>query len=407
MKTIDPDLREHREFTGLRNSGFPAEFDLGDLETALNVDISDRGFLMRRKGYSDVVVAGVDRDIFGAGAICLGVGSNALKQIHADWTTTTLRSGLTASRRLTYAAIGARIFYSNGVETGVVETGANRTWGLTPPTPGASVTAGGALLPGRYQYTMTYLRQDGQESGAALAQVVDLTATGGFTVTLPVSVDPSVSFKAVYVSARNGETLLRYAVLDNAVTSTTINEERNGPVALATQFLAPPPAGDHIAYANGRMLVAKDTRLYPSEAYAPELFDLRKSVPFLDHLTMVHPLKDGTWIGTASQIIWLPNAEPEKWEFLLKAQYGVLPGTVAFTDGELIGDGSNKEPALFFATAQGVCAGLSGGKLINFTDGRYAYPSQERGAGIVRRHRGIAQYVVTLQGAESSANIAV
>ena len=410
MKSIDQDLREHRDFLGLRNNVGAAGFDLGDLEVALDVDVNDVGFLLRRKGHSAVVVAGVDRDLFAAGSICLGVGSNALKQILPDFTTVTLRTGLTPLRPLSYSAIGGRVYYTNGVEFGVVENGQHRSWGLTPPALGLAVLVGGALRAGRYQYTMTYLRSDRQESGAARAAVVELSAVAsGYELTLPVSTDPSVTQKAVYVSDRDGETLHRYAVLDNAVTTFAIREERSGTVALATQFLVSPNilgAIDHIAYGNGRMLVAAGSRLYCSESYAPELFDPRKSWPFLDAITLVASLEDGTWLGTKSQVIWLPNAEPEKWQFMVKAPYGVIPGTAYVDSLSSVGDGSGKGPAVYFATTQGLCVGANGGQITNYTDGRYAIPIQERGAGIVRRHRGMSQFLVTLRGTEISGNIA-
>jgi len=410
MKSVDEELREHRDFTGLRNNVGAAGFDLGDFEVALNVDVDDAGFLLRRKGHSAVVVAGVDRDLFAAGGICLGVGSNALKQILPDFTTVMLRSGLAPSRPLTYAAVANRVYYSNGVESGAVENGQHRTWGLVPPTPPVATQVGGSLRAGRYQYTMTYLRADGQESGAPRAAVVELTAVAsGYELTLPVSTDPSVTDKAVYVSARDGETLYRYAVVDNATTTFTVGEERPGTVALATQFLVSPNilgTIDHIAYGNGRMLVAVGSQLYCSEPYAPELFDPRKSWPFLDAITMVQPLEDGTWLGTKSQVIWLPNAEPEKWQFMVKAPYGVIPGTAYVDSLSSVGDGSGKGPAVYFATTQGLCVGGNGGQMSNFTEGRFAYPIQERGAGIMRRHRGMSQYLTTLHGAEVAGNVA-
>jgi len=410
MKTIDEDLREHRDFTGLRNNVGAAGFDLGDLEVGLNVDIDDKGFLLRRKGHSAVVVAGVDRDLFAAGSMCLGVGSNALKQILPDWSTIVLRTGLTPSRPLTYAAIGARVYYANGVDIGAVENGLHRSWGLAVPDFPVMAFVGGALRAGSYQVALTYLRADGQESGARISIVAHLVASdGGFELTLPVSTDPSVTHKTVYATARDGETLYRYAVVDNAVPTFAVREERPGTVALATQFLVPPNSLgtiDHIAYANGRMLVAVGSRLYCSEPYAPELFDPRKSWPFLDAITMVAPLEDGTWLGTKSQVIWLPNAEPEKWNFILKAPYGVIPGTAYEDSLASVGDGSGKGRAVFFATTQGLCVGASGGQMSNFTEGRFQYPMQERGAGIVRRHRGMIQYLTTLHGAEVAGNVA-
>lgn len=406
---LDPKegLFEFRGFKGLRNNVDIRDFDPGDLEIALNMDVDDAEDLDRRKGFSAVVVADVDRDLFAVGSICLGVGSNTLKQILPNLSTVSLLSGLTPNRPLSYAAVADRVYWSNGVEKGVFQNGVTRSWGIVPPTVGAVAITGGALRAGRYQISMTYLRQDGQESGAALAAVVELTAIGGFTVALPVSTDTAVSQKAVYLSTLNGEILYRYAVLSNGEQSFSIREERKGALALATQFLSPPPAGEHIAYANGRMLVAVGNRLYPSEPYAPEWFDLRKGVPFIDRITLVAPLEDGTWLGTDTQIVWLPNAEPEKWEFKPRANYGIIPGTAKIDTAEAIGEGTSKLPAVFFATASGLCAGLAGGQLVNFTDGRFAYPIQPIGAGVVRSHLGGIQYLVTLKGPETAGNVFV
>lgn len=405
---LDPreGLFEFREFKGLRNDTDTRDFEPGDMDAALNTDIDNGQNIARRKGFSAPVVAGIDRSLFSAGSVCLGIGSNTLFHIKPDWSTTGLHSGLTPNLPMAYAPIGARVYYTNGAESGAVENGARRTWGLSVPVLGPVVTTGGAFLSGRYQFSMTYLRQDGQESGAALAAVQELTTTGGFALTLPVSTDPTVTRKAVYISARDGEALYLCAILDNSVTAFTVFEPKQLTIALATQFLSAPFAGEHIAYGNGRMLVARGSRLYPSEAYAPELFDLRKGVPFLDRITMVAPLLDGTWLGTDTQVIWLPNAEPEKWEFVVKAQYGVIPYTDTMNNSTAVDPQKGQDPAVFFASTRGLCMGARGGQLINFTDGRFAYPIQPTGTGVVRSHRGTVQYLVTLNGPETVGNVA-
>jgi hypothetical protein len=407
-----PDPREglftFGPFRGLRNNVSSEMFSPEDLEVALNVDISDALSVSRRKGYSAPVTAAVDRDLWAAGSICLGVGSNALKRVHPDYSTTTLRSGLTASRALSYTAVGDRVFYSNGVELGCVQNGASRTWGLAVPgTPVAAATAG-ALRAGRYQYAVTYLRSDGQESGAGKAGTIELTAAGGIALSaIPVSTDPSVAYKIVYATSVGGETLYRTGLIANAATTYVIDEVRAGASPLVTQFLSAPPAGDFIAHWNGWLLVASGTRLYPSEPYAPELFDLRRAVPFLDNITMVAPVDEGVWIGTGTQVIWLTGASPEAWKYRVAAEYGVIPGTLSYTESELLGDGSVRgEVVAFFATTRGHCVGRVGGAFANLTQDRYAYPAMDRGASVVRRHRGTAQFLVTLQGTEAAGNAA-
>lgn len=406
-----PDPREGLHtfggFMGLRNNVSSESFGPDDLEVALNVDIDDALGVSRRKGYSAPVTAAVDRDLWASGGVCLGVGSNALKRVLPDWSTVTLRSGLTASRPLAYAAAGDRVFYANGAEMGCVQAGEHRTWGIAVPGMPVGTAGAGALRAGRYQYALTYIRDDGQESGAGRAGVVTLPAAGGIELTeIPVSADPTITHKAVYITPTDGAAMYRAGVIGNAVTAFDIREPQMGASPLLTQFLSPPPAGEHLGYWKGWMLVAAGARMYPSEPFAPELFDLRKAVPFLDRITMVAPLRDGVWIGTDSQVIWLSGDSPEAWVHNLAAEYGVIPGTLAYSDQELIGGAQAGEVVAFFATKQGLCAGRPGGSLVNLTQARFSYPAMDRGAGVVRRHRGLVQYLATLRGAEVAANAA-
>jgi hypothetical protein len=401
-------LEEWSGFLGLRNNVDATAFGREDLVTATNVDIDDSLSIGRRKGYSAPVTANVDRDLWASGAVCLGVGSNALKQVLPDYTVVVLRTGLSPSRPLSYAAVGGRVFYSNAVETGCVQNGANRTWGITPPGAFALTAGSGALAAGKYQVAITFLRDDGQESGAGKAQEIELATVGGLSLSsIPVSSDATITHKIIYATAVGGETLYRTGIIANAATTFLIDEVRAGASPLLTQFLQPPPAGDHIAYWNGYALVASGTRIYPSEPYAPELFDYRKAVPFLDSVLMIAPVKGGVWVGTGSQIIWVTGDTPEKWDYKVVAEYGVIPHTLCFSDDKVLGDGNaSGDVAAFFASKRGLCIGRVGGSLINATESRFAYPVMDRGAGIVRRHRGINQFVVSLQGAETAGNVA-
>jgi len=399
-------LVEYTQFLGLRNNVDAELLGREDLSIALNVDLNDALRVGRRKGHSAVVTANIDRDVWALGPYCLGVGSNALKRVNTDWSTTTLRTGLTPARPLAYTAVADRLFWSNGAEFGCVQNGANRTWGVTLPGIAVATAASGAMRAGKYQYAYTYLRSDGQESGAPRAGTIELTDTGGISLaSIFASADPTVTHKAIYCTSVGGETLFRVGVIANAVTTFSIIEASAGSSPLITQFLSPPPAGDFIAEWHGWMLVAKDDRLYVSEPYAPELFDLRKSYPFTDAITMVAPARDGVWVGTLGQVVWLAGDSPEEWKPVPKADYGAVPGTLSFAAADLIGDKSEGDDSVAaFATTRGLCLGMPNGTLANLTQPRFAYPIQERGAGIVRRHNGMAQFVCSMRGAETAGN---
>lgn len=401
-------LFEFSGFDGLRNNVTSEMFAPGDLEVALNVDLSDAKDVSRRTGFSAVVAAGIDRDLWASGSVCLGVGSNVLKQMQPDYSLTTLRSGLTASRSVSYTPVADRVFWSNGVESGCVQNGANRTWGITPPGAVVAAAGSGALPIGKYQCLVTYLRSDGQESGAPRATTIELTAVGGIDLSsIPVSSDSGVTHKIVYCTSVGGETLYRRGVILNATTTFSIVELQQDASPLMTQFLQGAPASDFSGYWNGVMLVAKNNRLYPSEPFAPELFDIRKSVPFLGVIMMIAPVTDGVWVGTESQIIWLSGPSPDKWVYKEAANYGAIPRCLAYCDGEDIGEGrASGERIAMFASKHGLCAGYPGGVLSNMTRSRYAYPVMNRGAGVVREHRGMVQFLVSLEGTETAGNVA-
>lgn len=405
-------LQEHSQFKGLRNNVPVDRFELGDLSVAQNVDIDDSERITRRFGHGAAVVSGAHKSLWSDGRVALAVQSETnLIQILPSYTIKILRADLTSGLDMTYVPMAGRVYYSNGVENGVIENGQSRSWGITPPSdqPVAS-EVGGVLPSGRYQFAVTYLRADGQESGTPRAGIIDLASMGGIALSsIPASSDTGVASVAVYLSKCNGEALYRAGLVAAGVTTFTYAMEASLQIPLMTQHLRPPPAAPLVGRFGARLLVAVGNELYPSEPYAPELFDLRKVKRFDSRITMIETVAsraDGTWLGTEDSVVWLRGESPEKWTYDVVADYGAIPGALAYIDGEAFGEGAPKGSAVaFFVTTQGLCFGTPDGNLENLTRDRFAYPIQDKGAAIVRRHRGMVQGLVVLRGAEQAANV--
>ena len=410
---IDPKegLYEHAQFDGLRNNVPADRLALGDLTVATNVDIDDSKRVSRRTGHSAAVLAGAYKSLWSNGATALAVkAETSLVQIHPALTESVLRTGLTPGLDMSYTSPAALVYYSNGRETGVVEDSRSRTWGLAPPVaqPAASAT-GGVLPAGRYQFAVTYLRRDGQESGTPRASSIDLTDIGGISFSsIAVSSDPDVAHKALYISKVNGQDLYRAGVIANGDTTFKYHADAFGTVPLWTQHLLPPPAGQVVgSFAGGYTLVGAGDTLYYSEPLALELFDYRKNLRFASPITMIADMDDGVYIGTQNQVLWLNGSDPQKWALTPKLSYGAIRGAMYFCSRDMVdADGKADEYAVFFATTQGLCVGMNGGSVSNVTQSRFSYPVQERGAALVRRHRGMVQGLVTLQGAVRAGNTA-
>lgn len=415
MATIneDKDAFTFDKFYGLRNNVGIESFEPGDCEIALNVDQTDALRLRRRKGFDVTSVTAAVHSLWSTGSAALVVEDTTLNQMLPDKSLHPVRTGLTPDARVYYAAIGPRVFYSNGYETGVFQDGRSRSWGLERPVklPLVSAIGGsllgattGNLLAGIYQYTMTYVRHDGQESGAPGSGNFNLLTTGGLLFSdLPVPTDPDVAFKRLYLSPVNGDQLYLLLNLPNAALEATYVEPRTGTTPMTTQFLSPAPAGRLLGVFAGHVLVARGNTLYRSETYAPELFDFRKGLQFSDRITLVAPMDDGVYLGTESEVVWLAGRDPAKWERQVKSVHGAILGTLAYSPAEDLLEGQSG-PAVFFVTTKGIVAGMNGGTLISLTEQRYSFPVMQEGAGVVRHQGGTVQYVVTVRGTEGVSN---
>lgn len=405
--TADKDVFAFEQFLGLRNVVVEENFDPGDLVVARNVDVTDDKRLRRRAGHGAPVFTSAAHSVWSDGDMALFVSGSDLYRLYPDYTFEVVRGGLTLDRRMYYTAVADRVYFSNGVESGVYTPAGARTWGLARPIAQPTATVIGGTLPaGTYQYAVTFLRDDGQESGTGIAGTVELLVAGGLQFDLiAVSTDTHVIAKRLYVSPPNGAHLYQQAVLAAAEETATYTAPVIGTLVLATQFLSAPPPGQHLGYFAGRTLVAAGNRLYVSEPYAPELFDLRRSYPFTGRISLVAPVEDGVYLGTEGQIVWLPGKDPATWVHQPRASYGAIAGTLAYGNAEDVGEGLTG-PAAYFATAEGLCVGLNGGSFRNLTNGRFVYPATKEGAGVVRGSRGSNQYVTTLRGVGEAGNTA-
>jgi hypothetical protein len=390
-RRLDSDVVVYREFTGLRNDISPERFDPTDLAIATNVDIDKSQSLMRRAGYTRRNAA-TAHSLWAEGSLGLFVSTTSLLRLNADFTSTSVRAGLTNGARMSYSRVADRTYFSNGTDTGIYEGSTTRSWGLpVPPLPAVTQVAG-SFPPGAYQYVVTYFDAAGQESGAALAGSIQMGGNLGLTFTVPAAADPRVTSKGVYLSTPDGEIMYLAGVIANATTTFSVLNESDIlalNLPLITQFLSAPPAGQLVGYYKGRMFVAVGDTLYPSEPNAYELFDLRNYIALDGQITMLAPMEDksgaaaGFFLGTDRSCGILSGSGPDDFEYVPKADYGAVFGALDYVDGALYGDGSSGMRALpMWLSTQGICIGLASMEVNNLTRTKFSIPTSGQGAAL-------------------------
>jgi hypothetical protein len=391
----DQDVVTFEKFAGLRNDVSPERFEPGDLAVATNIDIDQSGRLSRRQGFTSAV-AGSAHSLWSdeTEQIGLYVAGNQLMWLKPDLTHVAIKNLTNAAARMAYWGVNDRVYFSNGMDSGVFEAGAVRSWGLpVPPLPGVSTTVG-YMPAGIYQFVVTYFRNDGQESGADLAGAISVSAGGGLNFTMPVSSDPTVTQKGLYLTTPNGGDLfLAMTVPNSQVTASYTNDTTELELPLNTQFFSAPPPGQVVAYYRGRMYVAAGDVIYPSVEYAYELFDLRLNILMSGQVTMLAPMEDkerggegqhsGFFAGTDESCGTIVGSEPQDFQYVHKMAYGAIAGAIDYVDGALFTDGSaTTRPLPMWLTTQGLCIGMPDMEIRNLTRTKFNFAASGQGAAL-------------------------
>jgi hypothetical protein len=385
-----------KAFAGIRNTLPPERLEPADLVAADNIDLDDSGRASRRAGQT-LKVSGAAHSLWSEHGLCLLVQSGALKRLNPDYTTATLAAGLSADA-VSYLSVNGRVYWSNGTQSGVIADGVNRNWGLpTPIYPPMATPIFGNLTAGTYQYAMTTLRDDGQESGTGLAGTINLDDNAGLRFTWDESA-PDVAEVALYVSEPNGMVLYQAAI----VATSGSYDFTGGQLALPldTQWLDKPPAGQCLAFYKGRIYIAQGAFIYATTALGYEHVDLRDYLAVDGaKITLLGPLESGLLVGTETGLYFLFGNALSEFVIVPRSQAGVIPRSLLLQDGQQVtgkAEYAGRNVALF-ATTEGICIALPDGSVQNLTSNRYQFTPAGVGAAVLRNDATLTQYLLFLQ----------
>ena len=388
-----------KDFIGINNVLEPEQTELRELQVATNVYVNDAGRLRRRDGRQRVYSGSV-HSLFSDGFSVFFREGTSLKRLNADNTATDLRTGIVGSRPVRYLSEHNRIYYTDGITTGIIEDGVDRSWGMEIPKNPMLTETVGDLRPGRYHVATTFVREDKQESGSGVASVIDIS-TGGIVISnIGVSTDPAVNAVDIYVTEPNSEILWRAGTVQNGTTSITVRTPVKTTFPLLTQHMVPPPPGHLLAHHNGRIYIAYDNIVWYTEHHRPELINLDDNfIPMEKRVTFLAGVNDGIWIGTQDRIVFIQGDPPQidKHNYMIKAKYGCIENTQIAVEGEKLG---GEEPiagmAWIITTEEGIHIATEGGFLKNVTEGRVKFPYSPMGTAMIRSVDDAVLYTVGL-----------
>lgn len=386
-------------FAGLRNDISPERFSKEDLLTATNIELDETGKPYRRLG-TTLLDATATHSLWAEDEFCFCVRGGVLTRILSDMTFQSLGVAITG-QRVRYSKVLGDVYWTDGVQSGILSNAGNRLWGI--PVPSFAMTAtSGVLVPGTYLATVTHVRSNGLESGAAPVQSINVPSAGGISFTLPNSTDPLVVEKRIYLSDVNGELAYLCATLTGSDTTATITQLPVGrTLAVRTLRMGPPPVGSVVVSYKGRIYVAENNYLWYTQPYEYEL--VHRAMNFIGFNSPIKTLavgSDGLFVGSDTSTVYLAGDEPNKFEMQPLADYGTVYGTevnvpkVLFKAPE--GASANSDVPMWMSK-NGLCVGLDDGSMLNLTGGRYTLPEGvATGASLLKLRGASPQLVTTL-----------
>lgn len=406
---------------GLAN--VPAETDLPVSETgqqialreAINVDIPNSGAVQRREGYS-LVLAGTSSHSGwhdGAFPFALFVDQGTLRAMQAGGASWPLVSGL-HDREISYALVNERVYWSNGVQSGIVTAGGDALpWGVESPNgqPTVAVAASGGLAAGLYQVAVTFRDIRGEESGTGQAAQIAVPEGGGIALTnVPQPTDADVSIVRVYLSPANGDMLYFVRDMPVGMTAATIGVHQPGK-PLDSQFLEQMPAGSIVRALNGRVFVARGNEMLWSEALGFGLHHPTKNrIRIGSKITLMEPVADGTdaaglFVADEKRTYFFSGADPAQFAKRICYHAPAIPGTGQRVPSNVFGVESTA-PAVYWIATNGVaCLGLPGGQVLPLADRVALSPNATRGASLFRDFNGIRQMITSLGESTQRAGV--
>lgn len=161
-----------------------------------------------------------------------------------------------------------------------------------------------------------------------------------------------------------------------------------------SRVFSAPPIGTILCFFAGRMYIVDGRVTWYSEPLGIHMFDpARNYIAFESNVRMFRAVKEGIFVGTEVDTIFLRGNNPQEFIFEKIATYPVVEGTDVDVDSSKIGDGSLRGIAAMWTSTEGICLGTPKGEIINLTERRLVYPNARYGAGLYLRDR----YLSTLE----------
>ena len=372
------------------------------LRKALNVDLTAEGHPIRRQGYT-LHTAGYAHSAWGCnklGIFCVVIDG----VLHHGPDPDNLTAGPSVNKYapMEFCDVNDTIVYSNGQVIGEIHYAHGQRNLSVPAAPQPTISGPAAEKPEGWtetrQVAITYIDSFGREGGAS--EPVLVGADGSFTVDIPLPLPTDVVKAQVYVSEINSEILYHAATIMITSPITIYSTGVGTGKELDTLNMHPPMPGQIVRHMNGRLYIARNSKVVFSEPLQPHLTRPSQGIYMMpEYITLLEPSTDGVYVGTKKGVVWIGGSDPYDVQQRHVSAYAPVERAAGRLPGEKF-DVAVDEVPVWWGVDGVMVVGLPGGQLKQLTRDRLAVPEYRTGALSIREYEGMSHVVSSLHRGE-------
>ena len=152
----------------------------------------------------------------------------------------------------------------------------------------------------------------------------------------------------------------------------------------STRQYVGPPLGTIVRAFGSHILIVKGSVLWYSEPFSPNVFDaVRGYISLPSKITMVRPVKQGVYLGTAARTYFYRGLTPREFTVENVSTFPVIERTDIEVDGANVVDGKlGTQTGAIWVGVDGVYFGNHEGTVFNLTRRKLTYPKALSGSGL-------------------------
>lgn len=324
-EVMNANIVEFPRFLGENNRLPDSELRSQDgvyVRQAVNVRLTNRGTFERRDGYKKLFEAQKPSSLYSNGERCFYLDNGTLYEIKVNANIqlekVALKDGFRTDAELAYTNTPLGIYFSDG--NTLYRIAGNRVITVNPLKPNTPILTEieGVLPKGSYTFAVTWVDENGDETPPSHYAHIELKAPGGVKVN---AYTPPGYKLNVYAAKTNASTL--FLQTNTEFSAIILNNSKTiEPAEDATI-----PAGDLLAYFNGRLLSAKGQFLFYSEAFHLDRYNRATGfIGFSDKISIIMPTDEGIYV-VADKTYFLEGRDITQQNFKEVLPYGGVFGT--------------------------------------------------------------------------------